>query len=138
MADSSGMTQTRTLIALITGLVAGLLIAAGIAALVNQVSAEQPPAVTVTEQADADALADQADLAAQVPFDSLAGTDGLTVGQLAEIELAADRVCEGLTAGVPMVEITRVLSEQQGLTDEQARDFANEVGVERCYPGAAG
>jgi hypothetical protein len=129
------MTQTKNLLLALTALVIGAFLGAGLTQLDQLV--EQPTPVSVTLEAPAteginriDAI--PADQPAEQAFESLAGTETFTAEQLAQIELAADRVCEGLTAGVPMVEIQAQLTASEGMDDAQARAFANEVAVSRC------
>lgn len=50
-------------------------------------------------------------------------TGSYTTLQSIEAHLAADRVCEGMVDGVPLMEIADVVAEQQGLTDNEAHDF---------------
>jgi len=59
------------------------------------------------------------------------GTD-FTQAQVDEILLAADRVCEGITAGVPVVVMADTLVQTQGIGDEAARDFVNLAATTRC------
>lgn len=50
---------------------------------------------------------------------------------------AADRVCEGVTAEVPVVDMANALAESLGLTDEEARDFVNTAATVHCAPEPA-
>jgi hypothetical protein len=84
--------------------------------------------------AQADRLSDVADLAAQDQFlinqagQFLPGTE-LTLDQAREVVAEADRVCDELSLGVSMAEVTDRLMAEQDLTGEEARGFANTVGV---------
>lgn len=49
-----------------------------------------------------------------------------------ELLLAADRVCEGFTAEVPLVVMADALTVELSLTDEEARHFVNTAGVIHC------
>jgi hypothetical protein len=51
-----------------------------------------------------------------------------------ELSLAADRVCEGLTAEVPLVYLADGIADEFGVDDTEARRFVNLAGVIRCHP----
>jgi hypothetical protein len=49
-----------------------------------------------------------------------------------EVQAAADRVCEGLTAQVPVPDMVLTLTAQEGLTPGQAAAFVRAVSQTRC------
>jgi hypothetical protein len=49
-----------------------------------------------------------------------------------ELLLAADRVCEGVTAEVPVMVTADTLAAELGLTDEEARHLVNTAAVTHC------
>jgi hypothetical protein len=53
-----------------------------------------------------------------------------------ELSLAADRVCEGITAGVPVMVMADTAAAQLALTDEEARHLVNTAAVTRCVTPA--
>ncbi len=59
------------------------------------------------------------------------GTD-LAPGQAEELTLAADRVCEGVTAGVPEGFMIRTVSEEQGVSLEDAHRFVEAAMTIHC------
>jgi hypothetical protein len=59
------------------------------------------------------------------------GSESLTAEQAAQALLTADRVCEGLTAEVPVVEIERVVATEGGLSLSRAHDFVAAASI-RC------
>jgi hypothetical protein len=63
------------------------------------------------------------------------GTD-LTEGQAAELIAAADRVCEGFTAGVPVAVMSTTLMTELSLTGEEARHLVNTAAVLHCATDA--
>lgn len=121
---------TMTVLALIFGLAAG----AGLTQL-DELTEQPTPVVVLAAPAQTmdDAVVQQpASATYDSPFDSLDGTEAFTPAQLTELNYAADRVCEGLTANVPLMVLADTVSAEQGLTDEQAHDFVAEVALERC------
>lgn len=60
------------------------------------------------------------------------GDADFTEAQTQEVWLAADRICEGYTAGVPLMVMADQLVAEQGITDEQAHDFVRLVVQTRC------
>jgi hypothetical protein len=60
------------------------------------------------------------------------GGAGYTYEQVREIRAAADRVCEGIRAEVPMVDMTAALSTAYGLDDATARNFVTVVARAHC------
>jgi hypothetical protein len=56
----------------------------------------------------------------------------LTDERAVELLLAADRVCEAMTAGVPLVEVEPVLAEELDLSGVEAHEFARVAGWTRC------
>lgn len=59
------------------------------------------------------------------------GTEALTADQAAEVFAAADRVCEGLTAGVPVTAMESEISTSGGLTLPAAHGFVAAASL-RC------
>jgi hypothetical protein len=55
-----------------------------------------------------------------------------TQAQVTEVQAAADRVCEGLTAQVPVPDMVLTLTAQEGLTPGQAAAFVRAVSQTRC------
>jgi len=49
-----------------------------------------------------------------------------------ELLLAADRVCEGVTAGVSVAEMSTVTMRDLGITGEEARHLVNLAATTRC------
>lgn len=60
-----------------------------------------------------------------------AGSD-YTRTQLRQVRAAADRVCDGITAGVPLVDMASRLSADTGMDDTQSRNFVTVVGQQHC------
>lgn len=56
----------------------------------------------------------------------------LAPGQAEELLLAADRVCEGITAEVPEGFMIRTVSEEQGVTLEEAHQFVETAMTVHC------
>jgi hypothetical protein len=81
--------------------------------------------------ADADALtgADAAFLA-----ELFGPATGYTPAQGAELVHAAHRVCEGVAAGVPVVDMATVLTADHGMTDDEARAFIALAADAYCAP----
>jgi hypothetical protein len=63
------------------------------------------------------------------------GAEPLTAGQIEQVRLATDRVCEGMTAGVPLVELEPALAAEFGLDGVLAHEFVKDVAWTVC-PGA--
>jgi len=59
------------------------------------------------------------------------GTD-LPAERAEELTLAADRVCEGFTAGVPEGMMIRTLSDEEGLTLTEAHQFVETAAAVHC------
>lgn len=59
------------------------------------------------------------------------GTD-VDPATAAELTYAADRVCEGITAGVPEGFMIRTVSEEQGVTLEDAHTFVETAARVHC------
>jgi len=124
----SARTAARTalvLVALAIALAIGAVL--GVAASPSGADAVQP-APAVVEPApvvEAPALADDPFLGA------LLGDAGLPENA-EELSLAADRVCEGFTAEVPLVVMADTIAVEFGVDDEQAREFVNLAGTIRC------
>lgn len=49
-----------------------------------------------------------------------------------DLSLAADRVCEGVTAEVPVVVMADAIAAEFSVDDEQAREFVNLAATVRC------
>jgi hypothetical protein len=56
----------------------------------------------------------------------------LTLDQAREVIAAADRVCEGMTAGVPLMDMADALTVDLGLTDTEAHDFVKAAAQLNC------
>lgn len=121
------MTQIRTFAALILAL-AGF---AAIAVLMvpspgaSQAVAAAPAEITF-HRIDAIPTIQLNEVAALVP-DADLSTD-----QLEQVSLVADQICEGITAGVPLMNMADSLVWNQGLTDTEAHDFVREVAQTHC------
>lgn len=57
---------------------------------------------------------------------------GYTAQQAQTFTLAADRVCEALTAQVPLMDVADHLVAELDLTDTEARDFATTAARTHC------
>lgn len=116
------MSRSTVTAALFTGVTAA---AVGLSALLLSATGPQAaPAAAATAPAPAysvPALAEE-----------LAPGADLTVAQADALTLAADRVCEGLTAEVPVMVLADTLVTQQGLSDEEARDFVHAAAAGHC------
>jgi hypothetical protein len=126
------------LVALAVALAVGALL--GVAASPSGADAVQPVAPAVDEPAvpAAPALPTLPGYDAADPFVvALLGPDtDASPERVVELLLAADRVCEGFTAEVPVVDLADTVAEELSLTDEEARAFVNTAGTVRCYPAA--
>lgn len=108
---------------LLTGVLAGAF--AQLPAALPVAAADAPPA----------AIAEPAPAPADVLASSVTGVDAefvaavvgpdtdLAPGQALELVYAGHRVCEGFTAGVPMVDLADALVAELAVTDEDARAF---------------
>lgn len=63
---------------------------------------------------------------------ALAPSTDLAPEQAARLLDAADRVCEGLTAGVPVAIMSTDLMHDLSLTGEEARDLVNTAALIHC------
>jgi hypothetical protein len=61
----------------------------------------------------------------------------LDAAQVEELTAAADRVCEGVTADVPVMVMADTLAGELSLTDEEARHLVNTAATVHCAPAAA-
>lgn len=61
-----------------------------------------------------------------------AGTEALSSSQQSAAEMAADRVCEGRTAGVPEGFMVREIAAEGGMTLEDAHMWVEQVLATRC------
>jgi hypothetical protein len=127
------MTQTaRTAAAFLLAVFAAVLLAVAFIQLVQRAPAQvQAPAAPVGLHR-IDAVPAPAAQPLKTGFAALEGTDALSGAEQSQVEAAADRVCEGVTGQVPVMGMADTLVEEQGMTDEQARAFVNEVAVQRC------
>jgi Protein of unknown function (DUF732) len=93
--------------------------------------------------ADPAARADTPAPAAQERTATLSGPDAaflsvlapgteLEPGQAAALVEAADRVCEGVTAAVPVVVMADTVAADLGLSDTEARHLVNTAATTRC------
>jgi hypothetical protein len=124
------MTQTRTTYAAFALLVAAF----GVLASLLIPSAHAPAAQAASSVADVhriDAIpAVQAadlpqvdELIAATLAQHVGDTGPYTTVQAEQAHLAADRVCEGMIDGAPLMDIQDAVATQQGLTDTEAHDF---------------
>lgn len=63
---------------------------------------------------------------------ALAPGSDLAPDTAAALLAAADRVCEGVTAEVPVVDMANALTVELSLTDEEARTFVNTAATVHC------
>jgi hypothetical protein len=134
------MTQTKNrrrpfhytaLLALAAALICaiGALAAVALTVQLSRASAPEVPADTM-HRIDAIPAADAA------PADDLLlavlGQADYTPEQAAEIHLAADRVCEGFTAQVPLVVMEPELVQEFDMTGEQAHEFVQVAHAQQC------
>lgn len=56
----------------------------------------------------------------------------LTAAQAGDLLAAADRVCEGAAAGVPVMDMADALAGELALTDEEARHLVNTAATVHC------
>lgn len=122
------MTQTRTFLAFIAVVAAFGALAAFLLPAQQPTAQAAVPAVTDVHRIDAIPAVQAADLPQvdELVARTLAahvGDTAYTTTQSIEAHLAADRVCEAMIAGVPLMEIADATAAQQGLTDEEAHDF---------------
>jgi hypothetical protein len=111
------------LVALAIALAIGAVL--GVAASPSTADAVQAPAVEVAPAVEAPALDEDPFLLA------LLGDAGLPENA-EELLLAADRVCEGVTAEVPVVVMADTVAAEFSVDDEQAREFVNLAATIRC------
>lgn len=128
MADSSAMTQTLKTAALV-------LLAAAALVLGIQVGAQIAPVTDVTPQVSSgiqvqmhriDALPTQVDAA-----------EPLDESQAEAAYAAADRVCEGMTAGVPLYLMDAPIAREGGMNLQAAHTFVTRA-AQACLAAAAG
>lgn len=67
---------------------------------------------------------------------ALAPSTDLSPEQAADLLAAADLVCEGVTAEVPVMVMADTLAADLGLTDEEARHLVNTAATVYCTPTA--
>lgn len=114
------------LAALVFGLIALLLMPnPGTASAVTPGAVDTAPAVQVS-RIDAIPDLDLAEVRALAPSTELTDTQVLSMLEV------ADLICEGMTAGVPLMNMADSLVWNQGLTDEEAHDFVRTVAQTHC------
>lgn len=114
-----------TAVAAAFGLLAAVLMPAGPAQAVQ----ERPAAAAAAEA--------QAPAAAPDPFlVALMGPGTGIPANAEELLAAADRVCGGIAAEVPVMVMADALTVELSLTDEEARHFVNTAATVRCTPAA--
>ncbi len=121
MSARSAARAALSLVALAIALALGAVL--GVAASPSTADAVQAPASAVVVES---ALDDDPFLVAL-----LGEATGLPANA-DELSLAADRVCEGFAAGVPLVSMTDRIAVEFGVDDEESRRFVNLAGVTRC------
>jgi hypothetical protein len=62
---------------------------------------------------------------------ALLGDAGLPANAL-DLSYAADRVCEGMTAGVPLLDMADAVAGEFSVDDEQAHEFVRLAATIRC------
>lgn len=106
------------------------------AGIVTECAQGQLPEETEGRAIDPHALAaDPAAATVEAPAPllvALAPASDFTPEHAAVLVEAADRVCEGATAGVPVVEMADRLVVELSLTDEEARTFVNTAATVHC------
>lgn len=96
-------------------------------------AAVQAPAVSAAAAVQVQEPAPAAD-----PFlAALAPSSDFTPEQAAALSSAADRVCEGFTADVPVVVMEETLGAELHLTPAEAHSFVAAAAEARCFPSAA-
>jgi hypothetical protein len=97
-------------------------------------AAPAPAAVPAAPSTTAPALPTLPGYDASDPFlvALLGDSADLTDERAVELLLAADRVCEAMTAGVPLVEVEPVLAEELDLSGDEAHEFVRVAGWTRC------
>jgi len=127
------MTQTaKTLTLIILTLIAGVIIGAGISSL-SRTLTEEPAPVVVSNQVAGQTPATTAPAAAQLG--EVEGTERMTPAQALEAEYTADRVCEGKTAGEPIVMLEQDVADASGMSLPDAHDFVERTLLTRCVTG---
>lgn len=125
---------TSVLTALLLAAFAGLavLLLPASAGAVTATDHGQPPVVAATALPPGAVAPAQADAPDAFLAALLGPATDLAPGQAETLTAAADRVCEGFTAGVPVVVMADRLSAELGLTDEEARHLVNTAGTVHC------
>lgn len=128
------MTQTRTALTA-AALFLTLLALAGIGVL-QSLAQPQPQDVAVVAVAAAEPeMAHRIDAIPDFSLSEVAAfapSVDLTADQAAQMLQVADLICEGMTAGVPLMNMADSLVWNQGLTDEEAHDFVRTVAQTHC------
>lgn len=133
IADSEGMTQTRktlTLFAVLAYVAIGAILAGTALATVSAdrmvpaYTAAPAPVQVTTQVHRIDAIPAEVE-----------GTEPLTGDQYAAAQAAADRICEGMTAGVPLYLMDTAIAEEGGLSLEQAHQFVT-TAAQACLAGS--
>jgi hypothetical protein len=126
------MTQTRTTYAAFALLVAAFGVLASL--LIPSAHAPAAQAAQAAPVADVhrinaipavqgDQLPQVDELIAATLAQHVGDTGPYTTVQAEQAHLAADRVCEGMIDGAPLMDIQDAVATQQGLTDTEAHDF---------------
>lgn len=108
-----------------------LLVAALFSALGHQSSTlypEQPAVVAQAAPVVHDVASDEQQRMAALVGEGV----GYTAQQAEALTTAADLVCEGITAEVPMVDMSTFLVADYGLTDDEARTFVANAATTHC------
>lgn len=125
--------RLATALALIT--VAGFAVIAALLLPDPGTRATTPVAVSeAAHEAHTGGTAVSATLDAAAFVAALAPGADLPADRVAELSLAADRTCEGLTAQVPVTVIEQTLTATEQLTVEEAHRFVEVAATVRCAP----
>lgn len=127
MRQSVRMTQTRKLIAKIA---AAVLLGAAALAVGGWIGNLIDPPLDVTPQMGNAAPQMAQDGPAALP--GSADTDQLSSDQQSAAEGAADRVCEGFTAQVPLTTMEQGIAQEGGMSLAQAHDWVAQVLATHC------
>jgi hypothetical protein len=109
----------------------GFCIAAGIGIASHMDVPEGAPTTSAVAQASVEDLVAGDNLLLARAGQFVPGTD-LTLDQAREVVLAADRVCDGMTAGVPLMDMADTLTVDLGLTDTEAHAFVRSAAQVNC------
>jgi hypothetical protein len=107
-----------------------LLVAAGIASIAALLMpAPAVSAMQTVSMTRIDAIPAPAPQVDEIVALAFGGETDYTTLDAIHVHEVADRVCEGFTAGVPIIEMDRILVEQENLTPVAAHEFV--LGVHR-------